>query len=119
MRRSSLIWDRVVSYWIEQSHMGQNRLIWDRAGSYRTEESHMGQNKLIWDRAGSYGTEQSHMGQGSLIWDKAVSYGTEPKTIHFNILHNFLILELVHRNCQTPRFSQSLPEAHMGKSSLI
>ena len=89
MRQSSLIWDRTVSRGSKQSV------------SYETEQSHTGQSRLIWGRGVSHGTEQSHKGKSSLIWDRAVSYMTEPKTIYLNILHNFVILELVHRNSYT------------------
>ena len=100
MRQSSLIWDRTVSrgskqsvsYETEQSHTGQSRLIWGRGVSHGTEQSHKGKSSLIWDRAVTYGTEQS---KRSLIWDGVVS------STYFNILHNFVILELVHRNSYT------------------
>ena len=39
MGHSSLMWNRVVLYVTEKSHVGQNSLILDREVSYGTEES--------------------------------------------------------------------------------
>ena len=98
MYQNGPMWDRIVPYGTEASHVGQKCTIWwyrkessgkeqyligqssplrERTVHFRIEQSLLGQSCPFWDRAVPSGTEQSLVGQSSPFWDIPIPHGTE------------------------------------------
>ena len=117
MRQNIILWDRAVSYGIEQSNVELNNQKWNRAVSNGTAYSHVGQISLMWERVVSHETEYSYITLNSLKYDRAVSYRKQSLIGGTGQSHIGNKVSLVGQNSLTVSFKKK--QSHIRKISLI